>query len=444
MDVAAYQFGAIPGQLLDYVKDKNKSAKCYFRYFLARTQKMFQYKNLPDTIEADVLERYLQINGVACITEYKDKLYVFAGNLGDKQDVYYRPTKFIVSNPHISQEGFFKEVTVLGDEPHDGVLMRNDTEWIGLTPLFARYSVMLAENLLTLRSADIMLRVMALLSAPTDSIRKSAMDYLQKLEKGEFGVIGDDAFTEGIKMQSPPSNNGSYLTQFIELQQYIKGSFFNELGLRANYNMKREAIGTGESTLDQDVIMPLVDNMLTTRRQDIEKVNNMYNLDISVDFSSAWLQNQIEEIAILTSQLGETTNGRADQSTSDVTDRESQENNTEHDESDIQSAGTDIQSAGTDQLDESETGRASEDSQDVDGLSQLDDSEDSSNSSDSEINDLTQDPVLTGMKELVTDVASQLGEVEPPQEDDANLDQVGSTSVEKGEDDNVDETSEGS
>lgn len=430
MDVATYQFGAIPGQLLDYVKDKNKSAKCYFRYFLARTQKMFQYKNLPDTIEADVLERYLQVNGVACITEYKDKLYVFAGNLGDKQDVYYRPTKFIVSNPHISQEGFFKEVTVLGDEPHDGVLMRNDTEWIGLTPLFARYSVMLAENLLTLRSADIMLRVMALLSAPTDSIRKSAMDYLQKLEKGEFGVIGDDAFTEGIKMQSPPSNNGSYLTQFIELQQYIKGSFFNELGLRANYNMKREAIGTGESTLDQDVIMPLVDNMLTTRRQDLEKLNNLYNLDVSVDFSSAWLQNQIEEIAILTSQLGETTNGRTDEAT-DFSYGQSDGDNTEHEEADTSSAGAD-------QLDEPETGRAGEGSQDVDGLSQLGDS------SDSEINDLTQDPVLTGMKELVTDVASQLGEVEPPQEDDANLDQVGSTSVEKGEEDNVDETSEGS
>lgn len=436
MDVATYQFGAIPGQLLDYVKDKNKSAKCYFRYFLARTQKMFQYKNLPDTIEADVLERYLQVNGVACITEYKDKLYVFAGNLGDKQDVYYRPTKFIVSNPHISQEGFFKEVTVLGDESHDGVLMRNDTEWIGLTPLFARYSVMLAENLLTLRSADIMLRVMALLSAPTDSIRKSAMDYLQKLEKGEFGVIGDDAFTEGIKMQSPPSNNGSYLTQFIELQQYIKGSFFNELGLRANYNMKREAIGTGESTLDQDVIMPLVDNMLTTRRQDIEKVNNLYNLDISVDFSSAWLQNQIEEIAILTSQLGETTNGRADQTT-DFSDGQSDGDNTEHEE-------TDTSSTGTDQLDESETGRAGEGGQDTDGLSQLDDPEDSSDSADSEINDLTQDPVLTGMKELVTDVASQLGEVDEPQGDDAKLDQVGSTSVEKGEEDNVDETSEGS
>ena len=440
MDVATYQFGAIPGQLLDYVKDKNKSAKCYFRYFLARTQKMFQYKNLPDTIEADVLERYLQVNGVACITEYKDKLYVFAGNLGDKQDVYYRPTKFIVSNPHISQEGFFKEVTVLGDDPHEGVLMRNDTEWIGLTPLFARYSVMLAENLLTLRSADIMLRVMALLSAPTDSIRKSAMDYLQKLEKGEFGVIGDDAFTEGIKMQSPPSNNGSYLTQFIELQQYIKGSFFNELGLRANYNMKREAIGTGESTLDQDVIMPLVDNMLTTRRQDLEKVNNLYNLDISVDFSSAWLQNQIEEIAILTSQLGETTNGNGigstDQST-DFSDGQSNETDTEHEEADTQSAGAD-------QPDESESGRAVQDNQDVDGLSQLDNSEDSTDSADSEINDLTQDPVLTGMKELVTDVASQLGEVKEPQEDDANLDQVGSTSVEKGEEDNVDETSEGS
>lgn len=308
-DNSNYQFRAVPINLIDYVKKKTKSSEYYFRYLLDRTMMMFEYKNLPDTIDPNVLERYLQVNGVACITEAKGKLYCFGGSWGGEQDVYYRPTKFIIANPHISQltedKTFTKEVTIFGDEPHTGVLMRNDTEWASLTPLIARYAVLMCENCVTIRVADIMLRILALLTAGTDKEKKSAEAYLSKLEAGELGIIGSNSFKQSINMQSPPSNNGSYLTQFIELQQYLKGSFFNELGLRANYNMKREAIGAGESTLDADAILPLCDNMLKCRREDISQLNDLYGLDIKVDFSSAWLENRLEASANIISQLTE-------------------------------------------------------------------------------------------------------------------------------------------
>lgn len=308
-DNSNYQFRAVPINLIDYVKKKTKSSEYYFRYLLDRTMMMFEYKNLPDTIDPNVLERYLQVNGVACITEAKGKLYCFGGSWGGVQDVYYRPTKFIIANPHISQltedKTFTKDVTIYGDEPHTGVLMRNDTEWASLTPLIARYAVLMCENCVTIRVADIMLRILALLTAGTDKEKKSAEAYLSKLEAGELGIIGSNSFKQSINMQSPPSNNGSYLTQFIELQQYLKGSFFNELGLRANYNMKREAIGAGESTLDADAILPLCDNMLKCRREDISQLNDLYGLDVKVDFSSAWLENRLEASANIISQLTE-------------------------------------------------------------------------------------------------------------------------------------------
>lgn len=318
--VTNYQFGSIPLNLLDYVKSKPKSSKYYFEYLLCRTQKIFKYKKLPDTIEADILERYLQMNGVACITDYHGKLYVFNGSLGGQQDVYYRPTVFVVSNPHLD-ETFSKNIIVASQlvdynkQPTDsqpGVLMRNDTEWVGLTPLIARYAVLMAENCLTIRSADVMLRIIALITAKSDKTLKSAQDYLRRLENGEFGVIGDSSFSEGINMQSPPSNNGSYLTQFIELQQYLKGSFFAEIGLRANYNMKREAIGTGESSMDEDAILPLIDNMLDCRKKDVEKINTLYGTDISVDFDSAWLQNHIESAISTIASMSEANIARVD------------------------------------------------------------------------------------------------------------------------------------
>ena len=317
-DNSNYQFRAVPLDLLQYVMKKQKSSKYYFRYLLDRTIMMFEYKNLPDSIDPHVLERYLQVNGVACIGKADDgNIYAFNGSWGGIQDVYYRPTKFIVSNPHISQlsdgtgHTFTKEFTIYGTQEHDAVLMRNDTEWASLTPLIARYAVLMCENCITVRQATIMLRCLALLSGSNDKEYKSALAFLKKLEDGELGAVSDSSFSEGIKMQSPPSNNGSYLTQFIELQQYLKGSFFNELGLRANYNMKREAIGQGESTLDADSILPLCDNMLKCRREDICEINNMFNLDISVDFSSAWLENHLESSINIISQLTEAGMGRS-------------------------------------------------------------------------------------------------------------------------------------
>lgn len=174
------------------------------------------------------------------------------------------------------------------------MLVRNDEMWLGLYPLMARYSALLAENILTIRSADVMLRVLAMLTAPDDKTKIAAEDYLKKLEKGEFGVIAENRFFDGVKMQSPPSNNGSYLTQFIELHQYLKGSFFNEIGLNANFNMKREAIGEGESSLNEDSLLPLCEHMLKCRQEDMEKLNKMFDVDIKVEFDSAWLNNERE------------------------------------------------------------------------------------------------------------------------------------------------------
>ena len=306
--MAGYKWLEIPSIYANIVKDKKQSANSYYRYFLARLSRMFEYKNLPDTIPHEMLDRYLMNNGIACITEVNGSLYCFYGNLGGPQDVYYRPTEFIISNPHIKTadgELFTANIPInpsyapcasTQDEPttQQGVLIRNDTEWIGLAPMLSRYSYLLAENILTLRTADVMLRITSLLTAPSDKERMAAIEYLKSLEKGELGVIGESPFFDGIKLQSPPSNNGSYLTQFIEYQQYLKGSIFNELGLVANYNMKREAIGKGESTLDQDAIIPLADNMLLCRQEDMKRVNELYGTDITVSFSSAWLENQIE------------------------------------------------------------------------------------------------------------------------------------------------------
>jgi hypothetical protein len=81
----------------------------------------------------------------------------------------------------------------------------------------------------------------------------------------------------------------------------LKAGLFNELGLNSNYNMKRESINSNESQLNDDMLHPLIDDMLAMRREALEKVNEMFGTNITVDFNSAWKDNEIENEAAIES-----------------------------------------------------------------------------------------------------------------------------------------------
>lgn len=298
---------------LEYVTDKSKSASSIINYMLSRLQKMFKYSNLPDTIPRQYLENYLLVNGHCIIAPKKEngsivdpsQLYSFIGAAGGEPDIYYRPTKYMVANPSLNFSAEYYISTTDPNHEPDAVLIRNDTMWQGLYPMMARYSSLISENLLTLRVADVMLRVLALITAPDDKSKQAADEYLKNIAEGKLASIAENRFLDGIRMQNPPSNNGSYLTQFIELHQYLIGSFYNEVGLNANYNMKREALSESETGLNDDSLMPLCEDMLRCRREDMTRVNELFGTSITVDFDSSWLENIIERTISIRRQASE-------------------------------------------------------------------------------------------------------------------------------------------
>ena len=61
--------------------------------------------------------------------------------------------------------------------------------------------------------------------------------------------------------------------------------------------MKRESINSNESQLNDDMLHPLIDDMLRERQEGIDRVNKMFGTDIKVTFNSAWEANELEEKA---------------------------------------------------------------------------------------------------------------------------------------------------
>lgn len=269
-------------------KDKSACINQHISYMLNRTQSMFRWNGLPDTIPERSLELFLQTNGNVCFYEHNGDLYVFTGGMGGEPDVYYMPTIYTISNPALKLSKSLK----IGTEC---VVMSNDSLYLGLIPLFSRYATGMIENELSMKIAIINTRIVDLISAPDDRTRISAEKFLSDIEDGKPGIIAENAFLDGIKAQPYGSTaNSNALTNLIETEQYFKASWFNELGLNANYNMKRESLNSSESQMNNDALLPLIDNMLKCRKQAATKVNDMYGTNISVSLDSSWEDNEQE------------------------------------------------------------------------------------------------------------------------------------------------------
>ena len=271
------------------IKDKQRQLDSFIKQMFNRTQSMFKYDGLPETIPQIYLERYLQVYGHCIITKANNDLYAFWGGFAGTPDVYYNPTQYVVSNVALSLYKTF-------DIDKDCVLCRSDSNIQGLSFIFRKYGCMLVENTLTIYSLLKTARASLLLSATDDKTKKECELFIDKLESGDIYCIGENPFFEGVKVHSTMQGSAGLINQFIELEQYIKASCLNEIGLNANYNMKRESLNSAESALNDDFLIPLIDNMLACRKDFVNKVNNMYGTNITVELNSAWLTNKLEDI----------------------------------------------------------------------------------------------------------------------------------------------------
>ena len=270
---------------------KNKQANVLQnnRYLFAKTLSMFEYIGLPETIPYRELEKLLQNNGYAFITEVEGELYAFGGGLGGEQDVYGNPSKITINNVALN---FNKTL----DIKKDGVLIHNDDSLIGLLPLFNKYNSLLTENDINMVLNGYSNRLQNMLSATDDKTKASADKYIENLINGEISVISSSPMFDGVKTHTTGNSQGSSITTLIEYQQYIKAGLFNEIGLDANFNMKRERLTSGEVDQGDDILYPFIDNMMKCRLTALEQINEKYGLEISIDYGSVWNKKNKEMV----------------------------------------------------------------------------------------------------------------------------------------------------
>ena len=285
---------------------------------LARTLSMFNYEGLPTTLTSFEVEKQLQMNGFTFITEVQRKLYAFVGTLGGELNVYGEPTKITINNTALNFHATL-------DIENDGVLIKNDDMMLGLLPLFNRYNTLLVENEITMFIHTFNTRVQTLISSGDDATKESAELYLKKVVDGELGIIGENRIFDGIKVQNAQTSGGNITIQLIELNQYLKASLFNEIGINANFNMKRERLNSGETEMNVDALHPLIDNMLLNRQKGIEKLNMLYGYEAFVEFGSIWKIRNLKDKVSVEDEILNLSNKTLEEATEEPTEEQKEE-----------------------------------------------------------------------------------------------------------------------
>lgn len=167
-----------------------------------------------------------------------------------------------------------------------------DYESLGLTSgisgLIYQTAGLLADNISSLNVAQINGRLSVVFTAEDEDIARTGEKVLEDIYRGKpFKILTDDIIERINATPIASAGTNNTLMSLIEAHQYILAQFFQEIGVQANYNMKRERLNTAEVEMNNGALDINIWNMLKNRQEAVEAINEKFGTDIKVDLNFA-------------------------------------------------------------------------------------------------------------------------------------------------------------
>lgn len=280
----------------DGVCDVEFNFNTYFDMLVNKCVELFKVEGLPETVDRRFMLTQLVLAGKICFTKFDGKLYALNGNVGGEPNCYYEPTEFIIANPVLGS----KQVKIRQKdgsdsiEGLDGIMVAlTDTDELndrvsqgGLYGLIYQTAGLLADNISSLNISQINGRVSLLYTADNEADARSGELVLQQIYSGKpYKILKQNILEKfGINPVAATGQNQT-LMSLIEAHQYILAQFYNELGIAANYNMKRERLNTAEVEMNSGSLDLNIWNILHNLQDGIEKVNELFGTNITIELS---------------------------------------------------------------------------------------------------------------------------------------------------------------
>lgn len=257
---------------------------------------MFTYKNLPESIPEEFMERFLIVGGSAAVwrlddpdaKRYKGELIVSPGCNSDEPDAYGIGYRFIAT----TLNGYVKELL-----DADAAVGRNNSLYNSDMPIVSAVCSILTEMFTSLNTNIIYSRLKPIFKVSTDEEKaaveeafRKIKDDLEPIQVTSQNVLSMIEGAEDIKILDITDVKNADKLQYIikAIDDMIRWfyTYYAGQAIQGNSKLAQQTVDEVQGTTSTSFILP--NDRLKQRRRWVDKINRLFGTDIQVDFSDAW------------------------------------------------------------------------------------------------------------------------------------------------------------
>ena len=259
----------------------------FFSYYIELLNKainVFEWKNVPINIDTDTLETILFRCGDVAFFKYNDTFYISHGNQSGEKTYNFTPEKYLVSNPYIEKGKNFNlspdiDSVIIYNTPADKYISLKSS----FNEIIKRTAGILSDNLSSLNCLQINTRVQTIVTADNSNVAKSAEMKLKDLYDGKPYSVITSNLASNINIDDKSNANSKNIADLIDLNNYEYAQYLHALGIESNENNKKSRMIVDELKDNNYECLHNLHILLDSRKKAVEKINRLFNLNISVD-----------------------------------------------------------------------------------------------------------------------------------------------------------------
>lgn len=268
----------------------------YFKLFNILLD-MFEYKNMPSGLNKREIELNLMMTGHACIIAKNDgTLFTPLTNLYG-YDEYYQPTYAVFANPVVRMTKRFTLdqdcIVIYNNSLKDSFYyIKTDS---GLDTFVKRYARQLADIESTANIYAVNSRLTSIPVSNDENVIQSIKLFFDKLAIGKRSIVADNNIVE--KFRSVDINRTGIkdgINDWLIARDKILEQFYRDLGVNM-YQPKKAQVTDDEVDANDQMLLISTDDMLKSRKEGLEKVNNMFGTDIQVRLNPKFDVKEVKE-----------------------------------------------------------------------------------------------------------------------------------------------------
>ena len=263
---------------------------------------MFEYKNLPDSVKQEFIEQYYIINGSCPMwilddpnaVRYKGEPIVSIGCDAEAPDAYGIGKNYIAS----TFSGYVKTL----EDGVDCCVGRNNSLYTSDMNVIDMCADMLTEIFTSLKTNVLYSRLKPIFKVSNDTEKAAVIEAfkgikndLEPIQVTSKNVLSQIEGEETVKvLDITDVKNADKIQYIIKAADDVIRWFYTLYGqaIQGNSKLAQQTVDEVKGNTSTSFILP--NDRLRMRRQWVERCNNMFGLNIEVDFSDSWKTESIK------------------------------------------------------------------------------------------------------------------------------------------------------